>query len=233
MDQFVRVIEAIGQENFQKIQQIHVCVIGIGGVGSFAVETLVRTGIKKLTIIDYDDYDISNLNRQWPSNTEIIGQTKVSQVAREAKKINPEMSVEEISTKLTIDNYMQIMEPIIKGNNVYVIECIDDTRMKVLLTELFVMNKTAFISSMGAANISDITKVRYADLSKTEYCRVAHKLRKELRKKKIYKGIPVVYSPEERIKNPDNIKGSLMSMTATFGIYLAQWVIKKVTEPTD
>ncbi|MDD5456449.1 MAG: tRNA threonylcarbamoyladenosine dehydratase [Candidatus Margulisbacteria bacterium] len=241
MEQFKRVIALLGKEGFEKIKQTTVLVIGTGGVGSFAIEALVRSGIGHLILIDNETYEPTNINRQWPANTKNIGKYKVDVIAAECKKINPEFIIETSKEKLTKNNYENVILSLTKrdifalrqalgdSENLYVIEAIDDLKVKSLLIEWLYSNEIKFISSMGAANVTDITSIKYADLFKTHYCVLARIIRDELKKKNIRKGIPVVYSDQKRLDIHKGQKGSIMPVTAIFGLYLANWVMQEIT----
>ncbi len=226
MERFQRTIKLIGNEAFEKLQSMTVILLGVGGVGSFAVEALVRSGVGGIVLIDKDVYEESNINRQWPANSEAIGRAKVEVIAEECLRISPTITVLSERICLTTINIKDVLAKYLI-EDVIVIEAIDDLKTKVSLLEYFKNNNVKFISSMGAANVTDIDSIRYGDLSKTTHCPVAKIIRKELGLLGIKAGIPVVYSTQER--KPGLLeKGSIMPITASFGLRLANWVIDTI-----
>jgi tRNA threonylcarbamoyladenosine dehydratase len=224
MERFQRNISLLGIENFNKIKELNVIILGLGGVGSFALEALVRSGIENFILIDKDIYEASNINRQWPCNDLFLGRNKVDVLSEEIKKISPLVSVLTKKTKLTKDNCEETIANHI-DNNTVVIDAIDDIYSKISILHFFKKNNVKFISSMGAGNVTDIDSIKYCELDKTTYCPIARVIRKELGLLGYKKDIPVVYSNQNRHHNKNN-KGTLMSITASFGLRLAHWVIE-------
>ncbi len=220
MEKFQRTIQLIGIDKFDRLQKLTVVVLGVGGVGSFAVESLARSGLGSLVLIDKDVYEVTNINRQWPSTVETVGMSKVEVVAKECKKINPDIKIIAEKICLTALNIEEVVGKYLE-DDIVVIDAIDDLKTKVILIRYLKKHNVKFISSMGAANIHNIDSIKYGYLEKTAYCPVAKILRKELAN---YKEIPVVYSTEERKSNLKE-KGSIMTITAIFGLRLAHWVI--------
>lgn len=170
-----------------------VAVFGLGGVGSFAAEALVRGGVGRLTLVDFDKIDITNCNRQIHAHQETIGQPKSLAMAERCRKINPEVQVEPLQAFFSAENSGELLS---RGYD-YVLDCIDHITAKLHLLEMCFKLKIRVISSMGAANKLDPCKIQVADLSKTESCRLARIIRRELRSRGIEKGLKTVFSTEE------------------------------------
>lgn len=179
-------------ENFKKIK---VCVVGLGGVGGYAVEALARLGIEDFVIIDKDKVDITNINRQIIALTSTIGKEKTSVIKERILDINPNAKIKEYCTFLNKDNLNIILDE----NVDYVIDAIDTITVKWELMKLCLDNNIEFVSSMGMGNREDLTKIKLTTLDKTDYDPVAKKLRYFARKEervKDLKKINVVFSSE-------------------------------------
>ena len=219
---FDRLIKLIDEDNFNKIQNTNVLLIGVGGVGSSTLETLVRNGFINITIIDFDDIDITNLNRQLITNSSNVGKLKVEEASIRAKSINPNCNIKAISDKLNIDN----LEEFTSGYD-YIIDACDDMGVKFKLIELSMNNDFKLIESMGTAKKLDPTLLRITTLDKTEYDPIAKILRKKCRDNKINsKKIHVVSSTERPLEIKDKATSSIVPNTA--GIYLASYVINDI-----
>ena len=183
---FAGVAKIYGESAFSHYEQCHVMVIGIGGVGSWAVEALARTGIGELTLVDMDVLAASNINRQLPALTSTLGQEKIAVMAERCREINA-------------DNLQETLNPIPD----IILDCIDDVKAKLALMLHCRFNKIPLIVSGGAGGKRDPLSIRVADLSKTEQDPMLAKLRTQLRSKGICKkpkekfGITCVYSVEQ------------------------------------
>ena len=219
---FDRTISLIGEINFKKIQEKTILVVGIGGVGGYATESLVRTGIKNIILIDHDTIDISNINRQIISTNKNIGNVKVDEFKKRILDINPECNV--ITHKLFLDrtNYNLLDNYKID----YIIDCCDSVDTKKLLIDYSLEKDIKLISSMGTANKLDPTKLEITDIRKTSYDPLAKILRKYVNDKKINKNIIVVSSTEEPIKNKN--LSTMIFVPATAGLLCSQYVIKDI-----
>jgi tRNA A37 threonylcarbamoyladenosine dehydratase len=183
----------VGREGLEKLQRAHVAIFGIGGVGSYAVEALARAGVGRLTLVDYDEICITNSNRQIHALSSTIGQRKVDVMAERCRQINPQAEV--VPRHRFYDE--QASDELLGSGYDYVLDCIDHITAKLHLIQSCVERQLPIISSMGAANKLDPSCIGVADIAKTEKCRLARVLRKELRKRGIATGVPVVYSTEE------------------------------------
>lgn len=192
-DRFDRLKLLYGEAGQLRLRQASVAVFGLGGVGSYAVEALVRGGIGRLTLIDFDQIDITNCNRQLHAHDGTIGQPKALVMAERCRVINPEVRVEPLQAFYSKENSAELL---LRGYD-YVLDCIDHITAKIHLIETCVIKQLPIISSMGAANKLDPTRILVADLVETSKCRLARTMRRELRKRGISSGVKTVYSTEE------------------------------------
>ena len=217
---FERIISLIGKEKFNKLQKIKVLIVGLGGVGGYALETLVRSGIINIDILDFDKIDITNLNRQIITNNNNINKYKVDEALKRAVSINPNIKINSYNMYLDETN----INDILKNNYDYIIDACDSVNTKIELIKNIEKYKYRLISCMGTAKKIDPTKLSITTLDKTNYDKLASIIRKKVRDLKINpKKINVVSSTEETIKC--DILGSLMMVPATAGILCAKYVI--------
>lgn len=204
-NRFHRIELVTGQEGLKKLADAHVTVVGLGGVGASCVEALARGGVGHLRLIDAGDYELSNLNRQIFATEQTLGQSKAETAKARVLSINPHCDV--IAEKRLVA--AETTDAILTPTPDVLIDAIDMLSPKVGLLEHAYHHKVpCIISSMGAANRTDPTKVNITDLSKTRHCRLARFIRKRLRKRGIHKGIRCVYSeelsaPKKDIEMPD------------------------------
>lgn len=189
---FTRLEGGIGKKNIELLNKSTVVVIGIGGVGSYAVEALARSAVGKLVLVDKDTVDITNINRQIHALHSTIGKSKTLLMKDRISDINPDCEVITIDEFLSKDNFDKIL--VHKPN--FVIDASDTITYKIDFIELLLNNKIKFISSMGAANKMDPTKFEIMDIRKTSYDPIAKIIRKKIKEKKITKKIPVICSTE-------------------------------------
>lgn len=219
---FDRTISLIGEEKFKYIQSKTVLIVGLGGVGGFATEALVRSGIKNLILIDHDTIDITNLNRQIISNQNNIGFNKVDEFKKRIKEINPECNLEIYKLFLDETNF-DILD---KYNIDYIIDACDSVKTKKLLINYSINKNIKLISSMGTANKIDPTKLEIIDIRKTSYDPLAKILRKYVNELKTNKKIMVVSSKEEPIKKEKLT--TLIFVPATAGLLCANYIINDI-----
>lgn len=229
----------IKKEGIEKLQNANVLVVGLGGVGSFAAEFLARAGIGKITIVDGDVVDITNVNRQLPALHSTVGKAKVELVGERMLDINPNLELTRINEFLVPETIEQVIDSQ-KFN--YVLDCIDSVTPKIALIRTAKRRKIKVVSCMGAGGKTDPSKVMVRDISKTYNCYLAKNVRKRLKKEKINKGIRCVFSNE--IQNEDSLKmtdgtnfkrsfyGTISFMPAIFGLYAAAEVINYLTKET-
>lgn len=222
----------IKNEGLEKLKNASVLVVGLGGVGSFAAEFLARAGVGKMTIVDGDTVDITNINRQLPALHSTVDQHKVEVVAARLLDINPEIQLTKINEFLNPERMDEILDSE-KFN--YILDCIDSVTPKITLIKAAKRKKIKIVSCMGAGGKMDPSKVMVRDISKTNNCFLARTVRKRLKKEKINKGIRCVFSnevqSEESLKMTDgsNYKrsfyGTISYIPAMFGLYAAAEVI--------
>ena len=216
MDRFIRCIELFGKEGFKKLQEANILILGVGGVGSFALECLYKSGVQNITIIDFDRYETSNLNRQLGSEGN-IGEVKVEAL----KKKYP--NIKTLNQKIN----KEFIEQFDFSPYDIVIDAIDDTKAKIELA-LRVHNK--LIMSLGSAKRIDFSKIEIANsIFKTHGDRLAKKIRYELKKRKFNKKFDVVFSSEE----PKSSSGSFMGVTGAFGLAICSLVVQKILKEKD
>lgn len=218
---FDRLELLIGKENVEKISKINVLIVGIGGVGGTALEALVRSGVKNITIIDKDVFSESNLNRQILSTRDSIGLYKVDVGINRCKSINPDVNI--TGLKINLDeknvNELEYFD--------YIIDACDDINAKLALMQYANKNNINLISSMGTGKRLNPSNVIITRLDKTSNDPLAKKMRYEARKRGLKLNIPVVCSKEEPINN-DRIIASSIFVPSTAGLMLAYYIIEKV-----
>lgn len=233
-----------GESSFQTFENSHVMVIGIGGVGSWAVEALARSGVGKLTLIDMDVIVASNVNRQLPALSSTFGYAKIDVMAQRCREINTQIQIKLVDDFLTPDNVTELLA----SRPDVVLDCIDDVKAKLALMLHCRFNKIPLIVSGGAGGKLDPLKIRVADLSKTEQDPMLAKLRTQLRSKGICKkpkekfGIPCVYSVDNPFSNAEACGidssaglrcggyGSAVVVTSSFAMVAVAEVLKKLSK---
>ena len=236
---FAGVEKIYGEDAFRQYEHSHVMVIGIGGVGSWAVEALARTGIAELTLIDMDVIAASNINRQLPAMSSTLGREKVEVMAERCYLINPRIKINVVDDYLTPENVKELLA----NTPDVVLDCIDDVKAKLALMLHCRFNKIPLIVSGGAGGKLDPLKIRVADLSKTEQDPMLAKLRSQLRAKGICKkskekfGITCVYSIDNPFSSAEVCPsaglrcggyGSAVVVTSSFAMVAVSEVLKKL-----
>lgn len=221
----------IGTERLEKLQQSHVLVVGLGGVGSFAAEFLARAGIGTLTIVDGDVVDPTNRNRQLPALATTHGLFKVDLMEQRLKDINPSIKIFPIKDFLTPEKAAELMS----NEFDFVIDAIDSISPKLNLLIAAYRKNVPLVSSGGAGGKMDPTQIIVTDISNTFICPFSRVIRKRLKREKIYTGIKTVFSPELPPKSSlimtdgANYKrsayGTISYMPAAFGGACASVVI--------
>lgn len=190
---FSRTELLVGDKGLAALQEASVIVFGLGGVGSYAAEALCRAGIGSLTLVDFDDICITNINRQLHALDTTVGRCKSEVMAERLRLINPAAQIFHRKEFYSADNSVQLL-----GESFdYALDAIDHFTSKIHLLKSCCERNVPIISSMGAAMKLDPTLIRVADISETSRCRMARSVRKLLRKEGIENGIKVVYSLEE------------------------------------
>lgn len=228
MEQFSRTELLIGKENLEKLKNSKVAIFGIGGVGSFVLEALARAGIGNFILVDKDNVDLSNLNRQIIATRKTVGKPKVEVAKERILEINPNADVE-----IYKEFFMPETEGILDSTISYVVDAIDTVTAKIELVKRAQELNIPIISSMGTGNKLDPTKFEVSDIYKTSVCPLAKVMRKELKARKIKK-LKVVYSKELPIKVARNeevikqIPGSISFVPSVAGLIVAGEVIKDI-----
>lgn len=220
----------------EKLKSANILVVGLGGVGSFAAEFIARSGVGKMTIVDGDVFDITNLNRQLPALQSTIGKSKAEVLAARLKDINPQLELTVLTEFLSPERAFELVTPEFD----YVLDCIDSITPKLNLILSARKKKVKLISSMGAGGVLDPSKVKVADISKTRDCPLARNIRKRLKKEGFHSGFKAVFStevaPKDTMQQTDgsNFKksfyGTISYMPAAFGLHAAATVVNYLIE---
>jgi tRNA A37 threonylcarbamoyladenosine dehydratase len=236
---FSRLELLAGRNGLDRLARSAVTVFGLGGVGSFAVEALVRGGVGRLTLVDFDVVDITNLNRQLHALDGTVGRPKALVMAERCRAINPTVQVEPVQAFYSEENAAELLG----RDSDFVLDCIDHISAKLHLLQSCLERGLPVISSMGAANKIDPTQVKVADLAHTRTCRLARVIRRELRRRGIHGGLKVVYSTEEfrpllagrpEPREADGYQarraplGSSSVVPPTFGLFMAAEVLRRL-----
>ncbi len=217
----------LGKENLEKLLRAKIIVYGIGGVGSFVVEGLIRAGIENIVLVDNDVISPSNLNRQIHATIENIGKRKIDCMKERILSINPNVKIE---TYMPQD--IEGGEETLINNTIdYVIDAVDTVTTKLKLIIRAKEQNIPIISCMGTGNKLDATQFRIEDIYKTSVCPLAKVMRKELKKRGI-KNLKVLYSKEELIKHEgqSRIPASISYVPSVAGMIIAGEVIKDIIE---
>ncbi len=215
----------LGNEKLKKLKTAHVAVFGVGGVGSYAAEALIRSGIGNITFIDGDRYAVSNMNRQLYATLDTLGEYKAESAVKRAAAISPQCNAVAVNRFYTPDT----ADMFDLGAFDYIIDAIDSVKDKTALIAAAHATGTPIISSMGAGNKLDPTGFRVADIADTSVCPLARIMRKQLRQCGILH-TKTVYSPEKPLK-PDNngeVPGSVSFVPSVAGLIIAGEVIKDI-----
>lgn len=228
----------LGKERLAQLQRAHVLIVGLGGVGAYAAESLCRAGIGELTLVDADTVEETNRNRQLLALTSTVGQPKTEVLAERLRLINPDVKLHLIHEFLRDERTIEVLQ---QADYDYVVDAIDSLSPKVFLIYHAMQRQLRVVSAMGAGGKMDPSLVQVADISKTYKCRLAHTVRKRLHKMEIYKGFKAVFSPEPVREgsvcldaNPEINKlstvGTISYMPAIFGLIAASVVIRDLVE---
>ena len=220
-DQFDRTRLLIGEEALDKLKKARVAVFGVGGVGGFVVEALVRSGIQNFDLIDNDTVALSNLNRQIIATRDTIGKSKVEVMRERILDINPQARVQMHPCFYLPENAAEFD---FSGYS-YVVDAVDTVTAKIDIIMQAQAVGVPVISSMGAGNKMDPTKFEVTDIYKTTVCPLARVMRRELKKRGV-KELKVVYSTEKAIKTGADVPGSIAFVPSVAGMIVAGEVIR-------
>lgn len=220
MDRLHRIRLLLGDENIKKLQSKTVMVVGCGAVGSFAIESLARSGIGNIILVDFDVVEPTNINRQLFALHSTIGKHKVDVAAARIHDISPDINIKTFNMFWGDKSNPDV-------NPDFVIDAIDSVASKIALYRWCAAKNIPFVASMGAAQKTDMSAVKIAKISKTTVCPLAARIRKLVRGENL-PDFPVVYSTQNPIKNETNTLGSMITVTGDFGLKLAGFVIEKL-----
>ena len=225
----------LGKDRMEHLRNSHVLVVGLGGVGAYAAEMICRAGVGKMTIVDADTVQPSNINRQLPALHSVVGRPKAEVLAERFRDINPDLELTVLPVYLKDEAIPELLD---SAKFDFVVDAIDTVAPKCYLIYNALKRGIKIVSSMGAGAKSDITQVRFADLWETYHCGLSKAVRKRLQKMGMKRKLPVVFSTEQAdpnavilIDNEQNKKsttGTVSYMPAVFGCYLAEYVIRKI-----
>ena len=225
----------LGEEKSERLRRAHVLVVGVGGVGAYAAEMLCRAGVGRLTLVDADTVQPTNINRQLPALHSTLGQPKVEVLAARFRDINPEVELTVLPVFLKDENIPQLLDA---ARYDFVVDAIDTLAPKCHLIAEALRRRIKIVSSMGAGAKSDITQIRFADIRDTYHCGLSKAVRKRLQKMGIRHKLPVVFSIEQADpkavlltddeRNKKSTCGTVSYMPAVFGCYLAEYVIRRL-----
>lgn len=225
----------LGKDRMEHLRNSHVLVVGLGGVGAYAAEMICRAGVGKMTIVDADTVQPSNINRQLPALHSVVGRPKAEVLAERFRDINPDLELTVLPVYLKDEAIPELLD---SAKFDFVVDAIDTVAPKCYLIYNALKRGIKIVSSMGAGAKSDITQVRFADLWETYHCGLSKAVRKRLKKMGMKRKLPVVFSTEQAdpnavilIDNEQNKKsttGTVSYMPAVFGCYLAEYVIRKI-----
>jgi tRNA threonylcarbamoyladenosine dehydratase len=223
----------MGGESMEKLRNLNILVVGLGGVGSFAAEFLVRAGVGHMTIVDGDTVDITNTNRQLPAMHSTVGIAKATVMAQRMRDINPDLDL------TVMEAFLDPVEVqnLISEKFDYVFDCIDSVQPKQYLIVTCKQKGVRVVSSMGAGGRIDPSKVQVADISETFNCPFAQMVRKGLKRKGVRRGVTVVFSSElvdkstcmltDGSKFKKSFYGTISYIPALFGLYMASVVVRE------
>lgn len=212
----------VGKQNRKKLENTTVLIIGLGGVGGYALEAIVRAGIKNIIVVDHDIIDVTNLNRQLLTNVHNIGKSKLDEAKKRALSIHPDIHMIKIKEYITPDNIDILFEYSID----YIIDACDSLETKKQLIRESIKRNIKLISCMGTAKKMDPTKLELQDIRKTETDPIARKIRKMVKDEKIKQKVMVVCSKEQPVKRKELASNSFVPATA--GLLCASYVINDI-----
>ena len=225
----------LGKEKMDRLRNAHVLVVGLGGVGAYAAEMICRAGVGKMTIVDADTVQPTNINRQLPATHSVVGEYKAEVLARRFRDINPELDLSVFPVYLKDEAIPELLD---RTHFDFIVDAIDTVAPKCYLICHALKRGIRIVSSMGAGAKKDITQVRFADLWETYHCGLSKAVRKRLQKMGMRRKLPVVFSTEqadpdavllvEGEANKKSTAGTVSYMPAVFGCYLAEYVIRKI-----
>ena len=232
MNRFLRTSLLLPEDKMRRLAESHVMIFGVGGVGGYVVEALVRSGVGKITVIDNDTVNITNLNRQIIALESTLDKLKIDVIKERILAINPNCTVETYDMFITDKN----IDEINYDGVTFIVDAVDTITAKIAIIKKAKELNIPIISSMGAGNRLDPTLIKIADINQTKNCPLAKTMRYELKKRDI-RNVKCIYSLElpveltKQITNPENNKiviGSIAYMPSMFGLMIASEIIKEI-----
>ncbi len=225
----------LGADKMERLKKAHILIVGTGGVGAYAAEMLARAGVGKLTLLDADKVQLSNLNRQLIALHSTLDEDKVRVLERRLKDVNPDLNVTARAEFLEEGSVKTLLT---ENKFDFVVDAIDTIAPKCALIMEAMRLKVPIVSSMGAGAKTDVTQIRFADLWSTYHCGLSKAVRTRLKKEKMQRPLPVVFCTQqadinavvkvEGERNKKTTTGTVSYMPAVFGCYLAQYVISNL-----
>ena len=223
----------LGEEKVARLHRSHVLVVGLGGVGAYAAEMICRAGVGRMTLVDADVVQLSNINRQLPALHSTLGRPKAEILAGRFRDINPNVELTVLPVFLKEERIPELLDA---APYDFVVDAIDTLSPKCHLIAEVLKRRIPIISSMGAGAKKDITQIRFADLWETYHCGLSKAVRQRLKKMGIRRKVPVVFSTEQADshavlltddeQNKKSTCGTVSYLPAVFGCYLAEYVIR-------
>lgn len=226
---FERLELLVGNENLNLIQDKTVMIVGLGGVGGYATESIVRCGIKKIVIVDFDTIDESNINRQIIATIDSVDKYKVDAWEERIKKINPDCEVIKVKEYIDENNIDHLFD----YNLDYIVDACDSLKTKMDLIRKSIEYNVKLISSMGTGNKLDPSKLKIMDIRKTSYDPLAKHIRKMVKDEKINSKVMVVCSDEKGIKKVQGTIPSNSFVPATAGLLCTSYIINDIIKTGD
>ena len=232
-DRFARTRLLIGDAGIEVLSNARVAVIGLGGVGGYALEALARAGVGRLFLVDGDTVDVTNMNRQILALDNTVGTPKVDAARERVLAINPDARVETVQVFLSPEN----IDTLLPDDLGYAIDAIDTVDAKVYLIRALFRRNVRFVTCLGSANKLDPAGIQVADISRTRYCPLARLVRQRLRQCGIYEGVRCVYSEENLARTSEleqdgdrrkRINGTISYMPGLMGLTAAGVIINDI-----
>lgn len=229
MEQFDRFELLVGKDNFKKIQDLNILVVGVGGVGSYVVESLVRSGVNNISLVDFDKIDITNLNRQIMTDLTNIGEYKADVLKQRINNINKECNVKIINDFIDENN----IDILFKDSYDYIIDSCDTIKTKELIIKRCLENNIKFITCCGTGNKLDPSKLEITDIRKTSYDPLAKILRKYVKDNNLKGKIMCCWSKEMPLKINNNVIASNAFVPSTAGLLITSYVINDILKSNN
>lgn len=214
----------VGREGIAKLKSSKIVVVGLGGVGGYVTESLIRSGIENITLVDFDVIDESNLNRQIIATKENIGKLKVDEFEKRILSINDKVKITKLSIFIDENN----IDELFSGDITYLIDACDTIKTKELIISKCIEKNIKFITCLGTGKRMDPSKLKICDIRETSYDPIARILRKYVKDKRINSKVLCCYSEEEPIKYNSNVIGSNSFVPSSAGLLIASYVVRDI-----